>query len=94
MTWPVLLCAELTPVHASLVHLVKASSAELTPPVILLQVQDLQAMEWGISTNFDGVFDLILQQAVKAKLPQERMIQQVVCYSDMEFNVSCRHVYV
>ena len=59
-----------------------------------MQVKDLQAMEWGGSTNFDGVFDLILQQAVKAKLPQEQMIQQVVCYSDMEFNVSCRLVYV
>ena len=45
-------------------------------------------MEWGMSTNFDGVFDLILEQAVQAELPREQMIQQVVCYSDMEFNVS------
>ena len=88
MTGPVLLCAELTPAHGFPVRLVKASSAELIPRVVLLQVQDLQAMEWGMSTNFDEVFDLILQQAVKAKLPQEQMIQQVVCYSDMEFNVS------
>ena len=49
-------------------------------------------MDWDGSTNFDGVFDLILQQAVLAKLPQEQMIQQVVCYSDMEFNVSRRLV--
>ena len=67
---------------------VKDSSAELILPVVPLQVQDLQAMEWGMSTNFDGVFDLILEQAIQAKLPQEQMIQQVVCYSDMEFNVS------
>ncbi len=63
-------------------------SAELTLPAVLLQVQDLQAMNWGMHTNFDGVFDLILEQAIQAKLPREQMIQQVVCYSDMEFNVS------
>eukprot|EP00891_Asterochloris_glomerata_P008284 jgi/Astpho2/8284/Aster-x0811 len=50
------------------------------------KVQDLQAMNWGMHTNFDGVFDLILEQAIQAKLPREQMIQQVVCYSDMEFN--------
>ena len=51
-------------------------------------------MEWGMSTNFDGVFDLILEQAIQAKLPEEQMIQQVVCYSDMEFNVRWPALFV
>ncbi|KAL6281567.1 hypothetical protein ACE6H2_018448 [Prunus campanulata] len=43
-------------------------------------------MEWGGNTNFQKVFDLLLQVAVKGRLKPEHMIKMIFVFSDMEFD--------
>ncbi|KAJ0038851.1 hypothetical protein Pint_23793 [Pistacia integerrima] len=43
-------------------------------------------MDWGRNTNFQKVFDLILQVAVNGKLKPEQMIKKLFVFSDMEFD--------
>ncbi|GAA0163228.1 hypothetical protein LIER_19143 [Lithospermum erythrorhizon] len=43
-------------------------------------------MKWGMNTDFQKVFDLILEVAVKGKLTEEQMIKKVIVFSDMEFD--------
>lgn len=42
--------------------------------------------EWGFDTNIEGVFDLLLNTAIKNKVPQEEMPRTIYIFSDMEFN--------
>lgn len=46
----------------------------------------LMESDWGMSTNLESVFDLILNQATKHNLPQSEMPSKVLILSDMEFN--------
>ncbi|XBH71575.1 hypothetical protein VPH35_099014 [Triticum aestivum] len=48
----------------------------------------VERLEWGGSTNFQGVFDQILRTAVDAGLAPEKMVRTVFVYSDMEFNMA------
>lgn len=48
--------------------------------------QCLERMDWGMSTDFQKVFDQILATAVRNSLPSEKMIKRVFVFSDMEFN--------
>lgn len=45
------------------------------------------------STNIEGVFDLILETAVKNSVPQEDMPKTVLIVSDMEFNAAQGNYY-
>jgi len=53
--------------------------------------QNLSRAEWGMSTNVQGAFDLILSTAVKHKLTQEEIPSSLFIVSDMEFNSCCRN---
>ncbi|XP_058194564.1 uncharacterized protein LOC131311226 [Rhododendron vialii] len=46
----------------------------------------VRTMDWGMNTDFQKVFDLILEVAVNAKLTEEQMIKRVFVFSDMEFD--------
>lgn len=46
----------------------------------------MQEMDWGQNTDFQKVFDLILQVAIKNKLTEEAMIKRIFVFSDMEFD--------
>ncbi|KAF3330370.1 hypothetical protein FCM35_KLT03724 [Carex littledalei] len=48
----------------------------------------VQSMDWGGSTNFQRVFDQVLDTAVQAKIKPEGMVKKVFVFSDMEFNVA------
>ena len=48
--------------------------------------QCLGQMDWGMSTDFQKVFDQILATAVRHSVPSEKMIKRVFVFSDMEFN--------
>lgn len=48
-------------------------------------------MAWGMSTNFQGVFDRILAVAVEGKLRDEQLIKTVFVFSDMEFNEASKN---
>ncbi|KAL0333611.1 UNVERIFIED_CONTAM: hypothetical protein Sangu_1517300 [Sesamum angustifolium] len=46
----------------------------------------VRCMDFGLSTNFQKVFDVILEVAVKGNLPTDRMIKRLFVFSDMEFD--------
>ncbi|XAR64342.1 hypothetical protein NMG60_11024646 [Bertholletia excelsa] len=50
------------------------------------KTQFVGEMEWGITTDFQKVFDLILQVAVNGNLMEDQMIKRVFVFSDMEFD--------
>ncbi|GFQ03054.1 uncharacterized protein l728 [Phtheirospermum japonicum] len=43
-------------------------------------------MDWGMNTDFQKVFDLLLQVAVNGKLKPDEMIKRLFVFSDMEFD--------
>jgi len=57
---------------------------------LLQKTEFVRSMEWGMNTNFQKVFDLILQVAVNGNLREDQMIKRVFVFSDMEFDqASC-----
>ncbi|KAI3833296.1 hypothetical protein MKW98_006395 [Papaver atlanticum] len=46
----------------------------------------IRRMEWGMSTDFQKVFNKILNVAVEGKLKEDQMIKLLFVFSDMEFN--------
>jgi hypothetical protein len=46
----------------------------------------LRRAEWGMSTNIQAVFDLILNKAMASKVSEDEMPTMVLILSDMEFN--------
>ncbi len=50
------------------------------------KVANLVDSDWGMNTDIEAVFDLILQVAVKNKLSQDDMVERLYIISDMEFD--------
>lgn len=50
------------------------------------RIRQLEHAHWGMSTNLQAAFDLILSTAIKNKLPEEEMPTKILIVSDMEFN--------
>nr|GEV34927.1 hypothetical protein [Tanacetum cinerariifolium] len=46
----------------------------------------IKEMEWGMNTDFQKVFDLILEVASNNRLSEDEMIKRVFVFSDMEFD--------
>ena len=46
----------------------------------------MSSSEWGMSTNLEATFKLILNQATNHKLSQDAMPNKILILSDMEFN--------
>jgi hypothetical protein len=46
----------------------------------------LSCSDWGMSTDIEAVFDLILNKAVEQKVPESEMPTMILILSDMEFN--------
>ena len=46
----------------------------------------LARAEWGMSTNLEASFKVLLDQSVKFNIPQDEMPTKVLILSDMEFN--------
>ncbi|KAK4270699.1 hypothetical protein QN277_019476 [Acacia crassicarpa] len=54
------------------------------------KVEFVRRMDWGMNTDFQKVFDLILEVAVNGNLNEDQMIKRVFVFSDMEFDqASC-----
>ncbi|KAL6839167.1 hypothetical protein ACP4OV_031058 [Aristida adscensionis] len=51
----------------------------------------VRAMEWGMNTNFQAVFDRILRTAVEGRVAPEKMIRTIFVFSDMEFDEASAH---
>ncbi|KAJ1695333.1 hypothetical protein LUZ63_012031 [Rhynchospora breviuscula] len=52
------------------------------------KISFVRGINWGMSTDFQAVFDQILDTAVRAKIKPEGMVKKVFVFSDMEFNVA------
>lgn len=50
------------------------------------RVNLLASADWGYNTDFNKVFDVLLQRAIKAKLPEKEMPEMILVMSDMEFD--------
>ncbi|PIA45624.1 hypothetical protein AQUCO_01600088v1 [Aquilegia coerulea] len=54
------------------------------------KAQSIKKMQWGMNTNFQKVFDMILQVAKAGNLSTDKMIKKVFVFSDMEFDAARR----
>ncbi|XP_062110727.1 uncharacterized protein LOC133822411 [Humulus lupulus] len=66
------------------------------PQLHIIEGDDLESktnfvrtMDWGMNTDFQKVFDQILQVAENGKLRAEDMVKRVFVFSDMEFDQAC-----
>lgn len=50
------------------------------------RLRQLRNAHWGMSTNLESVFQLILTQAKNHKISEDRMPTKILILSDMEFN--------
>ncbi|KAK9049018.1 hypothetical protein SSX86_032015 [Deinandra increscens subsp. villosa] len=50
------------------------------------KIEFVRTMEWGMNTDFQKVFDLILEVASNARLSEHEMVKRVFVFSDMEFD--------
>ncbi|XP_043716160.1 uncharacterized protein LOC122664422 [Telopea speciosissima] len=53
---------------------------------LLAKTQFIREMDAGFNTDFQKVFDRILEIALEGKLKEEQMIKRVFVFSDMEFD--------
>ncbi len=58
------------------------------------KVRNLRRADWGMSTNLQKVFDLILDVAVKNNTPQKDLPSKVFIISDMQFNEALKKVEI
>jgi len=58
----------------------------ITGDTLSEKVRFVNHMDWGMNTDFQAVFDKILEVAVGARLPAEKMVRRVFVFSDMEFD--------
>ncbi|XP_059277463.1 uncharacterized protein LOC132031464 [Lycium ferocissimum] len=50
-------------------------------------------MDWGMNTNFQKVFDRILEVAVQGNLSEDQMIKRIFVFSDMEFDQASKNAW-
>jgi len=55
------------------------------------RMRQLSDADWGMSTNLQATFDLILNSAVRESLPESEMPTKLLIISDMEFNEADRN---
>jgi hypothetical protein len=53
------------------------------------RMRQLERADWGMSTNLQATFDLILNSAVRESLPTSEMPTKLLIISDMEFDQAC-----
>lgn len=58
---------------------------------VIERFNQLSRAEWGMSTNLQAVFDLVLNKAIENRLSQSDLPETILIISDMEFNHACRN---
>src|SRR5690606_23069459 len=53
-------------------------------------VSNMDHKNWGVNTDFEAVFDLLLETAKTYKVPAENMPQMLIVISDMQFDEARR----
>ena len=54
------------------------------------RLNKLRRADWGMSTDLEAVFNLILNQAKTYNIPQDKMPTKIMILSDMQFNQATR----
>ena len=54
---------------------------------LLQKYNHIRNAKWGLSTNIQEVFNMILKRCKKANVPPEKMPKKIIIISDMQFNV-------
>jgi len=54
------------------------------------KVRNLQSADWGMSTNLESVFNLILDTAQEHNIPASELPTKIYIVSDMEMNQACK----
>ena len=54
------------------------------------RLNKLRRSDWGMSTDLEAVFNLILNQAKTYNIPQDKMPTKIMILSDMQFNQATR----
>jgi hypothetical protein len=67
------------------------SQLEILKGNVIEKINQLQAAEWGMSTNLHAAFTGILEYAVKGKVSAADMPKYLLIMSDMEFNRCARY---
>jgi len=62
----------------------------ITGGTLLQKMSQIESADWGMNTNIDGVFNLILESSVKGNVPEKDMPTKILIISDMEFDQSQR----
>ena len=55
------------------------------------RIRQLQSAEWGMNTNIEAVYNLILTKAVENKISEDEMPTKILIISDMEFDSCARY---
>ena len=55
---------------------------------IVEKVKNMESAEWGMNTNIEAVFELILQTALDNNSPQEDLPKNLIIISDMEMDAA------
>ncbi|KAJ3052140.1 hypothetical protein HK097_006837 [Rhizophlyctis rosea] len=50
------------------------------------KIWNVQQMSWNMTTDFQKVFDMILQRAQEHEVPADQMIKTIFVFSDMQFD--------
>jgi hypothetical protein len=50
------------------------------------KIRNLQRADWGMSTNLESVFNLVLEMATENNVPQSEMPSKLYIITDMEYN--------
>lgn len=64
----------------------KPQLVDVVGTTIVDKVNNMKSASWGGSTNLEATFDLILNMAVKYKMPQSEIPRKLYIISDMEFD--------
>lgn len=62
---------------------------KLTGANVAERARNLSQAAWGVNTNIQAVFDLVLAQGKASKVKQSEMPATLLIISDMEFDVAC-----
>lgn len=57
------------------------------------RISQLFESDWGMSTNLQSVFNLILNKAIENKINDSQMPDKILIISDMEFNTACDNTF-
>lgn len=57
------------------------------------KIEQMVSSNWGMNTDLEAAFKLILKTATKGKVPQEEMPEVLLILSDMQFDACCRPDY-